>query len=107
MAEKITKIAVLAPFAAGMGRQPGRFAHVCQDLAPALEVFGRDCVLEVPPTLVPEGRVKCSPCPPGRTHCGNLVSPAPPALPRSCRWGRDASVRTGIEHTETCRLAPR
>jgi hypothetical protein len=57
MAGKISKIAVLAPFAAGIGRKPGRFAKVTQDLAPALEVFGQDCVLEVPRTLVADGRV--------------------------------------------------
>jgi len=60
----ITKIAVLAPFAAGIGRKPGLFARVAEELAPALEIFGRDCVLEVERTLVAEGRVAVPLVPP-------------------------------------------
>lgn len=56
MAGEMRKIAVLAPFAAGIGRRPGRVARVLDSLAPAVAAFGRDCVIEVPRHLAAEGR---------------------------------------------------
>lgn len=64
MAAEISRIAVLAPFATGIGRRPGLSARVQEELAPALEVFGQECVLEVPRALVAEGRVAIPLVPP-------------------------------------------
>lgn len=57
MEGKLSKIAILAPFAAGIGRKPGRIARIRDDLTPALAEFGRECVLEVPRFLLAEGRI--------------------------------------------------
>ena len=91
MAEKITKIAALAPFAAGMGRQPGRFARVSHDLIPALEVFGRSCVIEAPRTLVAKGRVSVPLVPPDGLTAATWFPP----LWQSCQ-----------EHADGERMAP-
>lgn len=57
MQGQIATIAVLAPFAAGIGRRPGRTAVVHEDFEEALARFGRECVLEVPRSLLAEGRI--------------------------------------------------
>jgi len=51
------KIAVWAPFAAGIGRRPGQAVSVREDLARAASAFGDHCVLEVPRDLIADGRI--------------------------------------------------
>ena len=51
------KIAVWAPFAAGIGRRPGLSVTVQEDLARAASTFGDHCVLEIPRDLVADGRI--------------------------------------------------
>lgn len=50
-------IAVLAPFAAGIGRRPGQAVSVREDLAAGADAFGTHCVLEVPRDLIACGRI--------------------------------------------------
>lgn len=50
-------IAVLAPFAAGIGRRPGHAVRAREDLAEAMAALGGHCVLEVPRELAADGRI--------------------------------------------------